>query len=44
MCSNILVIKLKETKDIFLAYKQVLERKDGNSTIIVKYGDYYKEK
>ena len=44
MCSNIEVIKLNETKDIFLAYKQVLERKDGNSTIIVKYGDYYNEK
>jgi len=43
MCSNIEVIKLNETKDIFLAYKKALERKDGNSTIIVKYDDYYNE-
>ena len=27
-----------------MIFRQVLERKDANSTIIVKYGDYYKEK
>ena len=44
MCSNIEVIKLNETKDIFPAYKKALEREDGKSTIIVEYGDYYNEK
>ena len=44
MCSNIEVIKLNETKDIFPAYKKALESEDGKSTIIVEYGDYYNEK
>ena len=44
MCSNIEVIKLNETKDIFPAYKKALEREDGKSTIVVEYGDYYNEK
>ena len=43
MCSNIEVIKLNETKDIFPAYKKALEREDGKSTIVVEYGDYYNE-
>ena len=43
MCSNIAVIKLNETKDIFPAYKKALEREDGKSTIVVEYGDYYNE-
>ena len=44
MCSNIEVIRLNETKDIFPAYKKALERDDGKSTIVVEYGDYYNEK
>ena len=44
MCSNIEVIKLNETEDIFPAYKKALEREDGKSTIVVEYGDYYNEK
>ena len=44
MCSNIEIIKLNETKDIFPAYKKALEREDGKSTIVVEYGDYYNEK
>ena len=44
MCTNIEVIRLEETKDIFPAYKKALSRKDGKSTIVVEYGDYYNEK
>ena len=44
MCTTIEVIKLKEPKDIFPAYKKAYERKDGINTIIVEYGDYYSEK
>ena len=44
MCTNIEIIKLNETKDIFPAYKKALEREDGKSTIVVEYGDYYNEK
>ena len=43
-CSNIEVIKLNETKDIFPANKKALGREDGKSTIVVEYGDYYNEK
>jgi len=43
MCTNIEVIKLNETKDIFPAYKKALEREDRKSTIVVEYGDYYNE-
>ena len=38
------VIKLKEPKQIFPAYKKALDRKDNVSTIFVEYGDYYNEK
>ncbi len=44
MCPNIDIIRLEEPKDIFPAYKKALERKDGKSTILVEYGDYYNEK
>ena len=44
MCTTIEVIKLKEPKNIFPAYKKAYERKDGINTIIVEYGDYYSEK
>jgi len=44
MCSNIEVIRLDETRDIFPAYKKALEREDEKSTIVVEYGDYYNEK
>jgi len=41
---NINVVKLKKPEDIFLAYKNAIDRKDNVSTIIVEYGDYYSEK
>ena len=44
MCKNVDVIKLEETKDIFPSYEKALNRSDGNSTILVEYGDYYNEK
>jgi len=44
MCTNIEVIKLEEVKDIFPAYEKALNRKDGKSSIVVEYGDYYNEK
>ena len=44
MCTTIKVVKLKEPKDIFPAYKKAYERRDGINTILVEYGDYYNEK
>ncbi len=44
MCTNIEIIKLEEAKDIFPAYEKALNRKDGKSSIVVEYGDYYNEK
>ena len=44
MCKNINVVKLKDPKNIFKEYKKALLRKDGVSTILVEYGDYYNEK
>ena len=44
MCSTVEVIKLNEPKDIFPSYEKALNRSDGNSTILVEYGDYYNEK
>tara|TARA_A100001011_G_scaffold400472_1_gene515272 strand:+ start:3655 stop:4191 length:537 start_codon:yes stop_codon:yes gene_type:complete len=38
------IIKLEEAKDILPAYEKALKRKDGKSTILVEYGDYYNEK
>ena len=42
--SYIEIIRLEEPKDIFPAYEKALNRKDGKSTILVEYGDYYNEK
>ena len=44
MCSTIEVIKLKDPNKIFSSYKKAYERKDGQNTILVEYGDYYGEK
>ena len=38
------IIRLEEPSDIFPSYKKALDRKDGKSTILVEYGDYYTEK
>jgi len=44
MCTTIEIIKLKKPENIFPAYKKALNRKDGKSTILVEYGDFYNEK
>lgn len=44
MCKNINVVKLSNPNQIFNEYKKALNRKDGVSTILVEYGDYYNEK
>jgi pyruvate/2-oxoglutarate/acetoin dehydrogenase E1 component len=44
MCTTVDVIRLDEPGDIFPAYEKALTRKDGRSTIVVEYGDYYNEK
>ena len=44
MCNTIDIIKLNEPEDIFPSYEKALNRKDGNSTLLVEFGDYYNEK
>jgi len=44
MCSSLDVISLDEPEDIFPSYQKALNRKDGKSTILVEFGDYYNEK
>ena len=44
MLQNIEIIVLDEPEQIFPAYQKAYLRKDGKSTIIVEYGDYYNEK
>ena len=41
MCKNINVVKLSNPNQIFKEYKKAFNRKDGVSTILVEYGDYY---
>tara|TARA_B100000700_G_scaffold330261_1_gene455597 strand:+ start:1083 stop:1589 length:507 start_codon:yes stop_codon:yes gene_type:complete len=38
------IIELKEAKQILPAYQKAYHRKDGMSTILVEFGDYYNEK
>jgi pyruvate/2-oxoglutarate/acetoin dehydrogenase E1 component len=44
MLKTIEIIKLDEPEQIFPAYKKAYDRKDGKSTILVEYGDFYNEK
>ena len=44
MCTTIDIIKLNEPDDIFPSYEKALNRKDGRSTLLVEFGDYYNEK
>ncbi len=41
MLSNIEVVKLQKTNQIFKAYKKALNRKDKKSTLLIEYGDFY---
>ena len=38
------IIELYEPNQIFKSYKKAYDRKDGKSTLIVEFGDYYNEK
>jgi hypothetical protein len=44
MTTNIEIVRLEEPEDVFPAYERAYLRKDGKSTIIVEYSDYYGEK
>jgi pyruvate/2-oxoglutarate/acetoin dehydrogenase E1 component len=44
MCPSINVVKLEDPSQIYQEYKKAYLRKDGKSTILVEYGDYYNEK
>lgn len=44
ICPHFDVIRLNTPNIIFSSYKKALNRKDGKSTILVEYGDYYNEK
>ena len=44
MLTTVEIIELKESEQIYEAYKKAYERKDGKSTILVEFGDYYNEK
>ncbi len=44
MLSKVEIIELKESNQIYEAYKKSYERKDGKSTILVEFGDFYNEK
>ena len=42
--SSVEIIELEEPEDIFKSYKKAYERKDGKSTLLVEFGDFYNEK
>jgi len=44
MVENIEVIHLHEPDQIFDAYHKAYTRKDGKSTVLVEFGDFYNEK
>lgn len=44
LAPNIEAIRLDEPQDIFSAYEKAYHRKDGKSTILVEWGDFYNEK
>ena len=44
MLSNIEVIQLHEAEDIFPAYQKALHRTDGKCTLLVEFGNHYRDK
>lgn len=44
MCASLDVIRLDEPDDILPAYEKALRREDGRSTLLVEWGDFYREK
>ncbi len=41
MLTDINVVNLIEPEDIFPSFKKAYERKDGKSTLMIEYGEYY---
>lgn len=41
MLKDINIVKLENVKDIFPEFKKAYERKDGKSTLLIEYTDYY---
>ncbi len=44
MCKSINIVKLKDSNKIKKEYMKAFNRKDGVSTILIEYGDYYNTK
>ena len=44
MCKSINIVKLKDSNKIKEEYMKAFNRKDGVSTILIEYGDYYNTK
>ena len=44
MCSEINVVMLDNSKDIFPMFKEAYEREDSKSTLLIEHGDYYNDK
>ena len=44
MLKNVDVVELNEPEQIFDEYRNAYERKDGSSTLLVEFGEYYNEK
>ena len=44
LLSSVEIIELIEADDIFKSYQKAFKRKDGKSTILVEFGDFYNEK
>ena len=44
MLNTVEIIELFEPEDIFPSYKKAYERKDGKSSLMVEFGDFYNEK
>ena len=44
MLTDINIVELKNSKNIFAQYKYAYERKDNKSTLFIEYGDFYATK
>lgn len=44
MLSSVEIVELEEASQIVEAYQHAYHRKDGKSTLLVEFGDYYNEK
>ena len=44
MCKSINIVKLDEPDKIKKEYMKAFDRKDGISSVLIEYGDYYNKK